>query len=76
MSEAPKENEVRRLLSHAWSRRRRKADSPIAREALRMDLNQEFEQRRGEGIKLFLIMLTLFALLIFAVSQLIGLELS
>ena len=72
MSEAPKENEVRHLLS----RRRRKADSPIVRDALRIDLNQEFAQRRGEGIKLFLIILILFALLIFAVSQLIGLELT
>ena len=76
MSEAPKENEVRHLLSRAWSRRRRKADSPIVRDALRTDLNQEFAQRRGEGIKLFLIILILFALLIFAVSQLIGLELT
>ena len=58
------------------SRRRRKADSPIVRDALRIDLNQEFAQRRGEGIKLFLIILILFALLIFAVSQLIGLELT
>ena len=75
MSGLPKENEIRRLLSKAWSRRRRKADSPIVRDALRIDLNQEFAQPRGEGIKLFLIILTLFALLIFAVSQLIGLEL-
>jgi hypothetical protein len=44
--------------------------------ALHLDLNREFEERRGEGIKLFVLIVVLFALLIFAVSQLIGLELA
>jgi hypothetical protein len=74
VSEAPKENEVRRLLSRAWSRRRRKADRPNVHNALRKDLNQEFEEPRSEGVKLFLIIVTLFALLIFAASRIIGLE--
>jgi hypothetical protein len=39
-----------------------------------LDLNHEFEERRGEGFKIFFFILALFALLIFAVSQTIGLE--
>jgi hypothetical protein len=70
----PKENEIRRLLSKAWSRRRRKADSPIVRDALHLDLNQEFAGRRGEGIKYFFLILALFALLIYAVSRMFGLQ--
>ena len=76
MNGSLKEKEVRRLLSRAWGRRRRKADSPIVRGALQMDLNREFEEHRGEGIKIFFLIVVLFALLIFAVSQLIGLELA
>jgi hypothetical protein len=38
-----------------------------------MDPNREFEERRGEGIKLFFLISVLFALLIYAVSQMIGL---
>ena len=49
-----KENEIRRLLSKAWSRRRRKADVPRVRNALHLDLNQEFEEPRGDGIKYLL----------------------
>ena len=74
MSETPKENEIRRLLSRAWSRPRRKADSPNVRNALHLDLNQEFEEARGDGIKYFIVILVLFALLIYAVSQMVGLE--
>jgi hypothetical protein len=73
MSEAPKENEIRRLLSRAWSRRRRTADSPSVHNALHLDLNREFEERRGDGIKYFFGMLVLFALLIYAASQMVGL---
>jgi hypothetical protein len=76
VSGSAKENEVRRRLSRAWSRRRRKADSPSLDNAAHMDLNREFEERRGEGFKIFFVILALFALLIFAVSQLIGLELN
>ena len=36
MSETPKENEIRHLLSRAWSRRRRKADVPNVRNALHL----------------------------------------
>jgi hypothetical protein len=74
VNRSPKENEIRRLLSKAWSRRRRKADSPVVRDALHLDLNREFEERRGKGIKLFLIIATLFAILIFVVIRMIGLE--
>ena len=74
MSKTPKENEIRRLLSKAWSRRRRKADVPRVRNALHLDLNQEFEEPRGDGIKYFFVILVLFALLIYAVSQMVGLE--
>jgi hypothetical protein len=73
MSGIPKENEIRHLLSRAWSRRRRKADVPNVRNALHLDLNQEFDDRRG-GIKYFIVTLALFALLIYAVSQMVGLE--
>jgi hypothetical protein len=74
VSGPPKENEIRRLVSKAWSRQRRKADSPGVYEARHLDLNHEFEERRGEGFKIFFFILALFALLIFAVSQTIGLE--
>ena len=74
MSGPPKENEVRRLLSRAWSRRRRKVDSPSVHNALHLDLNREFEERRGDGIKYFFFALLLLALLIYALSQTIGLE--
>jgi hypothetical protein len=70
---APRD-EVRSLLSKAWSRRRRKADSLSVNNAMHLDLNREFEEPRGKGIKLFLIVATLFAMLIFAVSRMIGLE--
>jgi hypothetical protein len=71
MSAIPKENEVRRLLSKALSRRRRKAD---VHNALHLDLNKEFEEPRGDSMKYFFVVLMLFALLIFAVSQMVGLE--
>ena len=71
---APRENEVRSLLSKAWSRRRRKADSPSVNNAMQLDLNPEFEEPHGKGIKLFLIVATLFATLIFAASKMIGVE--
>ena len=74
MSGAPKENEIRRLVSKAWSRRRRKADSPGVYEARHLNLNREFEEPRGDGFKIFFFILALFALLIFAVSQMVGLE--
>jgi len=74
VSEVPKENEVRRLLSKALSRRRRQAGSPSVYEARHLNLNQEFEERRGEGFKIFFFILVLFALLIFAVSHMVGLE--
>jgi hypothetical protein len=77
VSEVPKENEeneVRRLLSKALSRRRRQAGSSSVYEARHLNLNQEFEERRGEGFKIFFFILALFALLIFAVSQMVGLE--
>jgi hypothetical protein len=45
-------------------------------DALQLDLNREFEERRGGSIKYFFVILALFALLIYAVSQLIGLELA
>jgi hypothetical protein len=45
----PKENEIRRLLSKALSRRRWKADAPSVPEARHLDLNREFEKRRDEG---------------------------
>ena len=74
MSGPPKENEIRRLISKAWIRRRRKAESAGVHEARHLNLNQEFEERRGEGFKIFFFILALFALLIFAVSQMVGLE--
>jgi hypothetical protein len=74
MSGIPKENEVRRLLSKALSRRRRKAHAPGVHNALHLDLNKEFEEPRSDSLKYFFVVLMLFALLIFAVSQMVGLE--
>ena len=74
MSGMPKENEVRRLLSKALSRRRRKADAPGVHNALYLDLNKEFEEPRGDSMKYFFMVLLLFGLLIFAFSQMVGLE--
>ena len=42
--------------------------------ARHLDLNEEFAERRSEGIKYFFLILVLFALLIYAVSRMIGLE--
>jgi hypothetical protein len=74
MSGPPKENEIRRLISKAWTRRRHKTDSPGVHEARHLNLNQEFEEPRGKGFKTFFFILALFALLIFAVSQMVGFE--
>jgi hypothetical protein len=74
MGGPPKENEIRRLVSKAWSRRRRKANPLGVHEARHLDLNQEFEEPRGEGFKIFFFILALFGLLIYAVSRTIGLE--
>lgn len=70
----PREREVRSLLSKAWSRRRRKADSPSVNNALHLDLNREFEERRGDGIKYSFVALLLLALLIYALSRAVGFE--
>jgi hypothetical protein len=60
MNRPQKENEVRRLLSKAWSRRRRKADSPSVHNALQLDLNREFEERgRHRSVKYFVAVLIL-----------------
>ena len=60
VSEATKENEVRRLLSKALSRRRRQADSPSVHDAMHMDLNRDFEERGGDGgLKYFVAVLML-----------------
>jgi len=53
MSGIPKEKEVRRLLSKALSRRRRKADTPGVHNALHLDLNKEVEEPRGDSMKFF-----------------------
>lgn len=74
MSGTPKENEIGRLLSRTWSRRRRRADSPSLQNAMHLDRNQEFDERRGDGIKYIFAVLVLFVLLIYALSQMIGLE--
>ena len=74
MSGSTQENEVRHLLSRAWSRRRRKAKSPNVRNALHLDLNREFESSGESGVKYLLLMAVLFALLIYAVSHIVGLE--
>jgi hypothetical protein len=70
----PKENEVRRLLSKAWGRRRRRADFFNLQNALHLDLNREFEERRSDGRKYFFFVLLVFTLLIYALTQTIGLE--
>jgi hypothetical protein len=61
------------LLSKAWSQRRQKAESPDVRSALHLDLNREFKEERGDRIQYFIVTLALFALLIYAVSQMVGL---
>jgi hypothetical protein len=74
VNKAPKENEIRRLLSKAWSRRRRKASTPVVYNARHLDLNDEFAEPRGGGIKYFFLILVLLTLLVYAVSKVIGLE--
>lgn len=51
--------------------RRRKADSPTVHNALHLDLNREFEDQSSGGTKYFFLFLSLLALLIFAVSQIV-----
>lgn len=51
-----------------------KAHAPGLHNALRLDLNKEFEEPRSDSLKYFFVVLMLFALLIFAVSQMVGLE--
>ena len=74
MNRQLKESEIRRLLSKAWSRRRRKASTPIVYNARHLDLNDEFTERRSGSIKFFFLVLVLFALLIYAVSRMIRLD--
>jgi hypothetical protein len=68
-----KESEIRRLLSKAWSRRRRQAYSPAIRHALHLDLNRELHEPRGETVKYFFAALILQGLLYLACSR-IGLS--
>ena len=63
-----KENEVRRLLSIAWSRRRW-AGSQGVRNALHLDLNRELEEPRGEAVKYFFAALILQGLLYLVYSR-------
>ena len=74
MNKPSKENEIRRLLSKAWSRRRRKASTPIVYNARHLDLNDEFAERRSGSIKFFFLVLVLFTLLIYAIGRMIRLE--
>jgi hypothetical protein len=53
VNKPPRENEIRRLLSKAWSRRRRQAGSPIVHNASHLDLNRELQEARGESMKYF-----------------------
>jgi hypothetical protein len=73
MNRQLKESEIRRLLSKAWSRRRRWADSRGVRNALHLDLNRELEDPRGETVKYFFAALILQGLLYLAYSR-IGLS--
>ena len=73
MNRPLKENEIRRLLSIAWSRRRRRAGSQGVRNALQLDLNRELEEPRGEAVKYFFAALILQGLLYLVYSR-IGLS--
>ena len=72
-SPQPIETEVRRLLSRAWIRRRRNADLAGVQNAHELDLNREFEDRQDGSAKYFWVTL-LFALLVYALSQALGLK--
>ena len=72
MNRQLKDREIRRLLSKAWSRRRR-ADSRGVRSALHLDLNRELEDPRGETVKYFFAALILQGILYLAYSR-IGLS--
>lgn len=74
MMSGPQENEVRQLLSKAWGRRRRQMASPSLQDAQHLDLNREFEESSGGGIKYFFVVLALLTLLIFALGRTIGLN--
>ena len=64
MNKPLKENEIRSLLSKAWSRRRRRTYSSGVRNALKLDLNLELAQdARGDVLKYFCAVLVFGALL-------------
>lgn len=74
MSGSPKEKEVRRLLSRAWSRSRRQANSSSIRNALLLGLNRELEEKGGhDSIKCFIAVLILEGSLYFVCTR-IGLS--
>jgi hypothetical protein len=73
MSVQSKETEVRRLLSRAWSLRRRKAALPTVQNSRHLDLNRDFEDRHDGNIKYFVLLLVV-SLLVCAVSQIVGSE--
>ena len=61
MNKPLKENEIRRLLSRAWGRRRRQAYLSDVRNARHLNLNRELndDEARGDRLKYF------FAILVF-----------
>ena len=69
MNRPPKENEIRRLLRRAWSRRRRLAASPSVRNALQLDLNRELDEPRGDSMKYFFAALILQGMLYLVYSR-------
>ena len=70
MKKPLKENEIRRLLSRAWSHRRRQAYPPDVRNALHLNLNRELEEARGDCLKYFSAVLVFGALLYIVYSRL------
>lgn len=73
-SSPPSETQVRRLLSRTWMRRRRNADFADVQNAHELDLNREFEDRHDGSAKYFFLVTLVFALLVYAVSQALGLK--
>jgi hypothetical protein len=71
MSARSTESEVRRLLSMAWNRVRRKARPADVRPALHLNLNDEFRERREGVAKYFFATLIVFAL-VYLVSSCAG----
>jgi hypothetical protein len=70
MNKPLKENEIRRLLSRAWGRRRRRPNLLDVRNARHLNLNLELDdEARGDRLKYFFAVLVVGAFLYMVYSR-------